>query len=100
MGPFTLRVLDTGAGHAHRLGAEGPRELAIPVLVAIALRPLTAAAVTDAAGKSSQFLLEHGFDRRPQAILDRVVSGLIGQCETAELSAIWFMARSPGGWLG
>ena len=79
-GHLALLVLDPGARHPHRLGAEGAGELPLAVPVAVALGPLVAPAVAKATEKRGQFLFEHGLDGgadiRPQAILDRIIPGV------------------------
>jgi hypothetical protein len=83
LGDLARLVLDPGARHAQRFGAKSARELPIAVPMAIALCLAAATAVADATEKFGQLLLEHRFDggpdTRPQAFLDRIVSGLVGQ---------------------
>ena len=87
-------ILDPGARHPHRLGAEGARELPLPVPVAIALCSAVATAVAKAAEKAGQLLLEHGFDGRadvgPQSIGSNPASP--ASSEKLAVSVIWFMA--------
>lgn len=76
-------VLDPGARHPHRLGAEGPGELSFPVPVAIALRRAIPTMVAKAAEEAGELLFEHGFygraDVAAKSLLDRVEPGLFGQ---------------------
>ena len=64
--------------------------------VAIAFRPLIAAAVTKAAKKADPLFFEHGLnggpDIRPQAILDRIIPACVGSGEKDELSVFCFLA--------
>jgi len=83
MDGIAVLVLDPGARHPHGLGPEGAGELPLAVSVAIPLRRAVAPAIAKATEKCGQLLLEHRLDGdsdvRPQAILDRVERGLVGQ---------------------
>lgn len=85
-----------GARHADRLGTECPRDLAVPVAMAIALHRPGLPAIAQPAQKAVQFFAENGlivlriFARNRPSIGSKPSSH--ASSESALVSVVWFMA--------